>query len=158
MYLNCASISVINWIRVERYECTARVGEKRNACRILEGKLESDDLDDIYGWMNLKLALAKDDGRVFIGFTRHVVGTGGGLLLRRWWTVWWYMRIPWLCKYYVVKRNPAPFSSFNGTEFLEQVLDVSNLATPGSPVLRRSLSRARHFSHVMEKRRFIAMF
>jgi hypothetical protein len=40
---------VINWIRVERYERTARVGEKRIACRILEGELESDDLDDVFG-------------------------------------------------------------------------------------------------------------
>jgi len=47
----------------------ARVGEKRTACRILEGKLETDDLDDVYGWMRLKLTLAKGDGRVLTGFT-----------------------------------------------------------------------------------------
>jgi len=53
------SISVISWSRVERYEYTARVEEKRIARRILEGKLESDDLDDVYGWMKLKLTLAQ---------------------------------------------------------------------------------------------------
>ena len=66
-----------------RYDLTAHVGEKRITCRILEGKLESDDLDDVYGWVGLKLTLAKRDGRVLTGFTRHVIGTGGGLLLRR---------------------------------------------------------------------------
>jgi len=50
---------VISWSRVERYEYTARVEEKRIARRILEGKLESDDLDDVYGWMKLKLTLAQ---------------------------------------------------------------------------------------------------
>jgi len=49
----------------------------------LEGKLESGDLDDVYGWMRLKFTLAKGDGRVLTGFTRNVIGTGGGLLLRR---------------------------------------------------------------------------
>lgn len=42
-------ISAINWMRVGRYDRTARVGENRIACRILEGKLESDDLDDVDG-------------------------------------------------------------------------------------------------------------
>jgi hypothetical protein len=59
------------------------VGEKRIACRILEGNLGSDALDDVYGSVGLKLTLAKGDGRVLTGFTRHVIGTGGGLLLRR---------------------------------------------------------------------------
>jgi len=68
---------------VGRYDRSARVGEKRIPCRILEGKLESDDLEDVYGWVELKLTLAKGDGRLLTGFTRHVIGTGGGLLLRR---------------------------------------------------------------------------
>jgi hypothetical protein len=30
------------------------MGDKRIARRILEGKLESDDLDDVYGWVGKK--------------------------------------------------------------------------------------------------------
>lgn len=59
------------------------VGQKRTACRILEGKLESDDLDDIYGWVGLTLTLAKGDGRMLTGFAQHLIGRVGGLLLRR---------------------------------------------------------------------------
>lgn len=67
-------------MRVGRYERTACVGENRIACRILEGELES---DNVYGWVGLKLTLAKGYGRMLTGFTRHVIGTVGGLLLRR---------------------------------------------------------------------------
>ena len=42
-----------------RYDRSARVGEKRIPCRILEGKLESDDLEDVLRLGGVKIDLSK---------------------------------------------------------------------------------------------------
>ena len=59
MYLNCAVCQCDQLDEGGTYDRSARVGEKRIPCRILEGKLESDDLEDVLRLGGVKIDLSK---------------------------------------------------------------------------------------------------
>jgi hypothetical protein len=76
-------------IKSRRMRCTgyvARMGEKRNAYRILVGKPEGKNHwedQDVGGWTISKWILERDDEMVWIELIWLRIGTSGGLLWTR---------------------------------------------------------------------------
>jgi hypothetical protein len=83
LYCSSSIIRITKSRRMRWAGHVARMGEKRNACRLLVGKPEGKrplEDQDVGGWIVLGWILERWDGGMWTGLVWLRIGTGGELL------------------------------------------------------------------------------